>query len=221
METETDRKASRAEQDRPDRYRTTADLVMGLAWPMLVLGILLAYNGPVGEAIQLLLAKLERANRVEVGGLQFEIVEQARASGNPELVERLQGVRPDEVRLLLETGRSHVRLVGMRDASQTFSLPDRMELGALRALEARGLIRFEEPLNEFLSWLHGESFLSVRPAEGIDEMRLHFKARGDLNDREAARLRNQSYQLTPLGKSAWESVLGAINQQLAAPGGGL
>lgn len=211
---------SRSESDGAQRgglafYSETIKLVTGLAWPLFAIGVLLAYKEPVGQAIAATAKKFEAANKVAIGGLQLEIEEQARNAGNPELARRLAGLTPDAVRELLEVGRSKTILVG-RPAEGSpieYSIPGPSKMLVVRELEAKGLVRFAEDIDQFLKWIRSDLF---EPHERPDDDRFAFRPKRALTQSEMERLTRQSYSLTDLGKAAWETVIVAVNEELRA-----
>jgi hypothetical protein len=197
--------------------RTIVDLLKILAWPLLVLYFFFVVEAPLLEIFRQLPNKFSQATKVTVGSLSLEIQEKAIKSGNPALAERLGKLSAQAIEQLIRTDKTgKIVLVGLGDrrrGENAYTLPPRSALNALLELEARGLIEFREDLGAFLEFF--QKLPLKRETESVSD-RDRFLVVGPITSQQREQLDSQVYFLTDLGHQAYEAVVDAIADQLAA-----
>jgi hypothetical protein len=215
----TENKSQSPKEQQPDLgleiYRITVELVRGIAWPLLVLGILWTYRDTIRTIAIEVPKKFSAATKVAVGSLTLEIQEQARVFGSSDLATRLGKLSPEAVTELIKTGRSRMTLIGESKSSQdgrkSYFIDKDARIRAIQELAANGLLEVGEDLDRFLSWIHSERFERLS-TQGIQE----FRPVSPLSPDEERRLRDQYFRLNELGVKAWDAINEAILQQLSA-----
>jgi len=194
-------------------FRLLVELVRTLVWPAILIGAFIAFRQPIQTIAEELPLKFSAATKVSVGSLVLEIQQQAKATGNPQIAMLLGKLAPEAIKLLLETGRNPMGLVG-KGPSDTFSIPDEKNLKVIKELQAHGLVDSAEDIDGFLAWVYGGRF-HFQPNRS-DLGHQTFQPTTPLLPPETDRLNRQSYKLNSLGKMAWQAVLDAVLEQLRA-----
>lgn len=199
--------AESAAANRLEIFKTAAVLAQGLAWPMLVLFFIVSYRKPINDTMTQLPTKLSAATSVAVGGLSFEIKQQAAATGNPELTKQLANLSKDATIHLIEIGFTGRLYVSMEEQTGILRLEMR-RAEVLKELADAKLIFYLSDMSTMNKWLT-EAF-DVSQSNGV----MVFQPKKKLTAAELNCVRDFRYQLTPLGKSAYRAIIDAILVQL-------
>jgi hypothetical protein len=127
--------------------------------------------------------KFSETTRVSVGSLSFEIQESARAAGNPELADMINGLSAQAIALLLQIDTTKAGFIHYNPDRPVYYLPEQQEWNAMQELESKDLVEFKEPVKPFRDF--------------VDSLGLHQK-------RLAQRATNQSVRSPPMKSNASE-----------------
>ena len=200
-------------------------LIKAVVWPLLVVLLLILYHRPLDEVAALLPGVVAQAQKISVGGLSMEIQVQAKRTGGSALAEVLNELEPGDIEELIHTGRrSPWGLIGSGMTPAEWFLPSEAEMAKLKRLEA--LLEVIEDrkspsdgTKERISFDEFAARLRVSGAKQVDSGTPAESRRFELPrvppSEEIMRLRSTEYQLTKLGKDAFESILNAITAQLS------
>lgn len=195
-----------------DSYGIEIIKVIGaLAWPALIVGLVITFYKPLRKVAESLAAKVADANKLSVGSLSFEIGVKARQAGGLEFAEQVGTLSAAAVRAMLRCPPGQKTLLGTTrvDESNWYSLPDEQELGGLAELESKGFLIFRHPLRPFLE--------KVRelPVSEYETGRVWHKHQFPINSAEDRGFMEQTYSLTAKGHQASETIANAVAAQLA------
>jgi hypothetical protein len=124
-----------------------------LAWPLLVGGLLFAYRRPVRRMIDSLALKLSQASKLSIWTLSLEIEQQARQAGDPALATHVGKLSGQAIQELMQTpanGFMQLLAVVDFDGKRKYGLQKSETIDALKELEERGFVRFDQDLKPFL-----------------------------------------------------------------------
>jgi hypothetical protein len=194
------------------------ELLKGLAWPLLALTFFLIFKEPIRRTIALVPDKLEKADKGNIGSLSWEIQQHAREQGGSDLARRVGTLSPAAIDALINAPRFGGAGIlssygGIRD-DRGYVLPSEERFDGFRELEAAQLLRFQEPLADWLQFLktlplredssisfpHGRTMILTAP----------------LTPEQQRRVDAQHYELSPKGKQAVEAIVKALGEQLKA-----
>ena len=204
-------------------FRIAVDLVRALAWPAVLVGVLVAFRAPLAALANLLPAKLESAATVELGGIRVAASERIRSAANPELAMKLSGLSNYSIHHIMKSGEMPM-LIGMlyRDSKKKTSsgLPRLIfciygrDYDAEVQLFAAGLIEYTNGMGprETREWLEAHF---TRSRDCPDEGRLAYEANRDLTLEEMKGLDPYSYKLTPAGQKVYRAIFTTVLDQLA------
>ena len=196
-----------------EKVKLAIELLRIVAWPALVLALVIVYRVPIRSVMESLATKFAEASKVTIGTLSLEIQEKARQIGSSELARQVGTLSPSAIQELLQTPQHGTMILlstGEQDAVSTFALPSQSVLGALTELESKNMIRFREKLGSFMSFFRA---LPMRQIEGAPERTTYAPTRS-LSDTEVKRLNGQGYELTDTGRKATEAIVQAVVEQL-------
>ena len=210
--------AQQTADDREQRPRALAlvvELLRAVAWPLLTLGFVLMFYAPIRRMIELVPAKLDKADKANIGYLSWEIRQRVRQQGGTELARTVGALSPAAVEELIRIPRH-----GMMGLPGSYSgpngatgyvIPSSVRLNAFRELQSAQLIKFAKPFDDWLNYL---AVLPVReekadPNDGERTMVLEMP----LTPQQEEGVR-QSYELTPKGEQAVQAIVGVIGEQL-------
>lgn len=201
------------------RTKLTLDYLKVLAWPILIVSLLVAYRPPLSRMAESLASKLDKADTVKIGSFSLEVQERARDLGHPELGREIGQLSFDAIEELVRTPRTgDMILLSTNEhvSPPEYGLPPDAELAGLLELEKKGLIAFTEPIDEFLGSLRRVGQTLKRDSTARSEDRQWFLVQSA--DAELTRrLRHQGYRLTEAGRRAVEAISKAVAAQLARP----
>jgi hypothetical protein len=183
-------------------------------WPILVALILIVYSSQINGLI-----KAASKAKLSVPGFSVEVERQARKSGGYRLVAALNDLDPKDVEKLLNTGRGINRLVGQGTVQFPIILPPKPEMGSIRNLEEKGLLRLTNgknalSLSDFEAQLKTLPLKKADPEEQTKFDRPAFAATATLSTKQKQLLETE-YSLTELGEQAFDSIISAVTEQLS------
>jgi hypothetical protein len=192
------------------------DFLKVTSWPLLALTFFLVFRHDIARTIALVPDKLERADKGNIGSLSWEIQQRAKEQGGSDLAHRIGTLSPAAIEELIKTPRrgmagllgSYPGVGGVRG----YVMPSPQRLNGFRELGAAQLIRFTEPLDEWLKFV-GSLPLTEDPV-GTDSYSRALTIRTPLAAEVQRRIDGQDYELTPKGKQAVEAIVQVIGEQL-------
>jgi hypothetical protein len=199
-----------------DALKLLIDLTQALAWPLVALYALIYFRSPLRCALELLPEKLRNVSKVTVGSLSFEVQAYLQATGDNELLTVLPKVsrRAFEKLLDLKVTNHHYVLCArgtkVGAMGEGYLLRTDETLSPLRELEELGLVRFTEPLSEFVAFfetLPGYTTTTSYSGEG-------FVAIAPLAAEQVKRVDAEAYSLTDLGRRAYDAVFTVVVRQI-------
>ena len=84
------------------RSHVVLDYIKVLIWPVLIVGILVAYRPPIGEMLESFAEKIQAASKLEFGSFAMEVREQASALGGHELADEIGELSGEAIRKLMQ-----------------------------------------------------------------------------------------------------------------------
>src|SRR5258708_9440881 len=183
-------------------------------WPILFALILIVYSGEINGLI-----KATSKAKLSGPGFSVEVERQARKSGGHSLVAALNDLDPKDVEELLNTGRRANSLVGGGTDQFPFTLPPKQEMGSIRNLEGKGLLRLTHgknaiSLSDFETQFKSLPLRKADPEEQRKFDRPAFAATATLSTKQKQLLETE-YALTELGEQAFDSIISAVAEQLS------
>jgi len=183
-------------------------------WPILVALLLILYSGAINGLI-----KATSKAKLSGPGFSVEVERQARKSGGYSLVAALNDLDSKDIEELLNTGRRANRLVGEGTEQFPFTLPPKQEMGSIRNLEAKGLLRLSNgknaiSLSDFEAQFKSLPLRKADPKEQRMFDRPAFAATATLSTKQKQPLETE-YSLTELGEQAFGSIISAVAEQLS------
>lgn len=201
-----------------DTLAVIVALMKAIAWPILALVFFILFDNPIRRTIALIPDKLEKADKATIGSLSWEIQRRAREQGGSDLAMRVGNLSSAAVEELIKTPRDgsmgFVSTYARPDVPTAYIVPADSRMKGFRELESAQLLKFREPLSQWLDYLaslpmredktspvpYGRTLIPVRPLTGERKRRLE----------------EQSYELTPKGTLAVEAIVKAVGEQLNA-----
>jgi hypothetical protein len=194
------------------------DALKALAWPLLALMFFLTFQDAIRRTIVLVPDKLEKADKVNIASLSWEIQQRAREEGGPELARRVGTLSVGAVKELLAAPRNGIQGVvsGYSDSNgkRGFSVPPNDRFDGLRELESAQLVKFTESLKTWLPFVRSLLAMQSNGEQLPDGSRIVWPESLTAVQRE--RLDRQNYELTPKGRQALEAIVETIGEQLAS-----
>lgn len=202
----------KARAERQSGIVLLVDLAKAVAWPVLIMVLVIVFFAPIRKTLNLVPMKIESASKASIGSMSWEIERQALRQGGPELAQRVGRLSPAAIEELINTQRdTQVQLAS--DERMLISLPNNDRLIALRELREAGLISFEEPLEGFVDFM---TTLPLADQPSVNARRRVLRSVVPLSPQQLTRLGKETYGLTPKGVLAIESILRALAEQLQA-----
>lgn len=189
--------------DRSDTFSNVVKLIAALAWPVIVLCILVRFSNPLSETASLLPDLVRHATKVTAGGVTLEINEQAQASGGVELAVALKGLSPQARKLLLQVGESYWTQWSP-DGKRGYISGSSPE--PLTELYQRKLMSFTDNPDQFDRFVRSLGTLSYDAEASI----LKLQPAKKLSTDQEKRLRAQQFHLSELGKRAYDIILDVV-----------
>ena len=195
------------------------DLLKSLTWPLLVLTFFLMFHDAIRRTLALVPAKLEKADKGNVGSLSWEIQQHAREKGGGDLALRVGLLSPSAIEILIGAPRfGGAGLLSSKYAgvgeSGGYVIPFPERINAFRELESAQLIRCSEPLQTWLSYLDTLPLREDRTVTFAYGRNMVFTK--PLTPEQQRRVDSHYFELTPKGKQAVEAIVKAISEQLSA-----
>lgn len=200
---------------RPSTLAHISELLRAVAWPLLALGFVLLFYAPIRRLIEIVPAKLDKADKANVGYLSWEIQQRVRERGGTELARIVGALSPAAVEELIRIPRHGTMALpgsysGPNEA-RGYVIPSSVRSNAFRELRSAELIKFAKPFDD---WLNHLALLPVRE-EKVDpndgERTIVLATPLTPQQEEGVR---QSYELTPKGEQAVQAIVGVIGEQL-------
>jgi len=192
------------------------ELLKAIAWPLLALTFFIMFHSPIARTIALIPDKLEKADKGNIGSLSWEIKQQAKEQGGSDLAERVGTLSPAAIEELVKTPRdgSMGFVSSLSGRQNAYTIPFESRITAFLELEAAQLLRFKDPLADWLA------YVAKLPLQTDESVKLSYGrtvfATEPLTPQQHRKLDEQSYELTPKGKQAVEAIVTAIGEQLKA-----
>lgn len=181
------------------------DLIKALIWPVLILYVLLRYQSPISDTIDLLPNLIKHATKFSAGGVTLEIEQRAQESGNENLAIALKGLSPEARKLLLQVGDSYWTEWGKGVQGEYLTYRQT----ALNELVERKLVDFRpEGHGAFQKWIQGLGSISSTDGDATAPKML--RPNRTLSQEEEKRLLNEQFFLSPLGKKAYDVILDVV-----------
>ena len=198
-----------------EELKLLVELIAAIAWPAVVFYVLIAFRDPLRRAINQLPKKLGEASKVSVGSFSVEVQARLSASGDTEVIKALPDLTRGDLEVIIslrDTSHSH----GLVTRSQTgkdeesYSLPMVRDMDSLQHLDSLKLMRFTEPLTDFLSFFKALPQSSHYNLPG----RNPFVPKNQLNKDQIKRIESQAYSLTDTGRRVYDAIFSSVLQQL-------
>jgi hypothetical protein len=196
----------------PEETKTTTfgnivNLIKALAWPTLILYILLYYRQPISETLSLFPNLVRHASKFSAGGVTLEIEQVAQQSGNEQLAVALKGLSPPARKLLLQVGSSYWAewSKGAPGGPADYFSPDRPELDEL---VKRKLFTFKEDQRTFELWV--QTLGKITTSEDSNQRKRELRVSRPLTTEQQLRLTSQEFFLSPLGRKAYDVILDVV-----------
>jgi len=201
-------------------FELSVGLIRSLAWPLLLIILIFLYQDSIRETIDELPILVSRAQKLSVPGLSLEIETQALHKGGVGLARVLNKLSPKDIEQLLLTGPHTIQIVGTADSQDEYTLPNQAIMESLGRLENKGLIRFKNDEHE-ISFREFESKFRRLPwakitdqDKMVDPERVKFRLARPLSEEQRSLLLKTDYAVTDSGRTALDSIMTAIAQQL-------
>lgn len=199
--------------------KTTESIISSLkviAWPLVIIILVASFWNPIYNTIAQLPNLISSASKISVGPFTLEMERVAKAIGNESLGQLMGGLSPRAIELLIETGGARYILVGTDKGpnNNMITLPNEIDIEALKELNNKELLEFNEPLEEFLVFFQS---LGLIQDTSISASARYYKTSRPLTKEEINRLEDQMYFLTDLGKEAFDLVVRTISSYLETP----
>jgi hypothetical protein len=223
------RKIDMTEQ-RKTTFENINDLFKAILWPLIVLIIFFSYKAELNDIIRLIPKKLESSSKISVGSLSFEIEKTARKTGNEELGEIIKNLSEGSIRKLLTLGSGRHSVMIRNDVNEynkekSYTLP--RDFNILIELEKNGLLKADEPLDQFLSffkrlkpeekiWYMSNSGSTSRSRDStFDEKVVDLTiSTSKINSKELERIDRFGIELSEMGKKAFGIIVKVISEQI-------
>lgn len=201
-------------------FALSVSMVKGLAWPLLLIILVFLYHDSIRKTFDELPNLISHAQKLSVGGLSVEIETQALQKGGVGLAQVLNKLSPKDIEQLLLTGTHYIIIVGTTQRTDEYTLPNPAVMESLGNLEKNGLVKFTNREGHRISLQEFEAKFKALPwakQANQDKMgdseRVTFRLARPLSQDEKFILQTE-YSVTDLGKTAFDSVITAIAQQL-------
>ena len=203
--------------------KVLTNLLKAIAWPAIILLAFVEFGDDIKRTVHLLPCSIANANKLEVGPLKFEIKEQARQRGTPELADTIGKLPTEAIVLLLRIPSGTYGFAGKmpnQDNLKSLVVPNKEKFQLLSKLEQQNLVEFKpHPLADFIKTLD-QQHLPKRTLDTSDELRTEeFDVTG-LDEKIKMYLSDFTFNLSEKGKQAFSAVVSAINNQLNGTGPG-
>lgn len=196
-------------------YRITIELIKAVAWPLLVLYILIRYRVPLRRLILMIPQKLEHATKVSIGSLALEMQATLTNIGDVDLALEVPKLSREayETILTLTENENILTLItfsgGQGGERLKLASPEEMEVAL--ELERVGLIQGPEPIENFLTFAkslpHKKSLLGGATT---------WILRDSVKEEEFLRLMRFYCRITPKGRKLYEVMIDVILSSLTA-----
>lgn len=195
-------------------FESTIDAVKALAWPALVVAVIVVFFAPIERMVNGVATKLELADKVSIGSLSLEIVQRAREAGSPELAAQVGSLSPQAIERLLLTPRTGdvILLSTTSNHPDQLGLPKKARLDALIELSQKGFIEFREDIQVFVRDLRKLSIDARMTQTSEHDWFIIPEGAGSTT---FERYRRQGFKLTDKGRIASEAVIKAVTAQLS------
>lgn len=110
-----------------------------LIWPLLVIVFYSINYSEINTVFKILPKVLESSSKITVGDFVFEIEKSAKEKEQGYIFSILETLTPNEIKLILKTGDSGVRLFSVRTEDSTLSI-EKGHLELIRSLSKIGLV---------------------------------------------------------------------------------
>ena len=196
---------SSIEKSRLQRTESIIDIIAKmlrlLTWPLLILIIIIVFNSPISQTINLIPEMFEKSTEIEIANfLHLKVQEKAKSSGNEELASIIEGLSKEGIEWILKLGEGSYRVIGT-DGGRTgevthyFISPN---YPVWIELADRGLLESTQDLYKYKTF-----FDSLGPETGRISA-------DSLTERQKADLLNNWVKLSDTGKKAYDIVLEVI-----------
>ena len=204
---------------KPKWLETTETIVSSfkiVAWPLVILILLLFLWHPIADTFAKLPDLVSSSTKITIGSFSMEMDRVAKIIGNESLGRLMGGLSTRSIELLIETGNARYHFVGtqMGPTGDMIVLPNELDIEALKELENKNLLEFEQPIDDFMLFIQE---LDLVQDQSISSVKRYYDVTRPLTDKEISRLENQSYFLTDLGKEAFDLVVSTVVSQLEPP----
>ena len=195
------------------------EIIVALAWPVVVVFIAIWYREPLHRILTLLPFKLRNTKKLEVGKISLEIENRAIASGFPELTESLKNIPPESVKELLrkqdnDHGISFHGIWHGKDGDQTILMfPPAHQVEALQDLRNRGLISVAEDFDSYFEKLDNLGYIRTETEDNI-----YYNLGSDIDEihtEKMMEITKMHISVTPRGRMAVTALIDAMSSQLA------
>jgi hypothetical protein len=198
-------------QDSPPgkaRLEVWALFLKAILWPVIIAFLLIFFRAPVSDLVNQLPAALSRSDELSFAGLTVKLKQAANAQGNPELADLIGNLSPRAVETLMRMDAREAGFISSSPDNTTFYIPAPDDIGAYLELEKAGLVKFTQPLAEFVTFFKS---LGLKPNDSVPP---GYQTTGPLQSSDVNHLARFSYKLTDKGAKAKNLIIDVITPLL-------
>lgn len=190
-------------------------LIGVLAWPGVVLYVIISFHTPLKKLLEQLTKKFSEASasRISFGSLSLELENRLQQQGAGILAEAARKLSRGAFDLILRLGDpNHHHGLGSAGPN-LYYLPDPKMLAIILELHQAKLLAFTEPVEEFLRFVQTHSLVKhVASSSGQGHVVL---SKEGLTDIERKRVEHMNFRLNEEGKRVHDALLEILLTQLS------
>jgi hypothetical protein len=193
-------------------------LIQALAWPGVVLYIVISFRVPLKNLLEHLAKKFSESSKSKFsfGSLSLELESRLQQQGAKNLVEAARKLSHGGFDLILRLGdTSHSYGFG-NSGKDSYYLPDHKMMTAVLELNQAKLLNFPEPLDEFLRFVQTHPLVKhIADPSGKNLLGHVVLPKASLTENERNRVERMSFRLNEEGARVHDALLDILLAQLS------
>jgi|ERR1039458_1779379 hypothetical protein len=190
-------------------------LIGALAWPCVVLFVVILFHAPLKNLLQHLAKKFSEASKSKFsfGSLSLELENKLQQQGAGNLAEAARKLSRGAFDLILRLGDPNHHHGFGSAGSNSYYLPDHKMLATILELHQAKLLAFTEPVEEFLRFVQTHS--RVQYVANPSGQNFVVLSKEGLTDIERKRVEHMNFRLNEEGKRVHDALLEILLTQLS------
>jgi hypothetical protein len=193
-------------------------LIEALAWPGVVLYIVISFHAPLKNLLEQLAKKFSEASKSKFsfGSLSLELESRLQQQGAGNLAETARKLSRGAFDLILRLGDTNHTYGFGSNVNNLYYLPDYKMTATVLELNQARLLNFPEPPEEFLRFVQTHSLVKhIADPSGTNVLGHVVLPKEGLTDVERNRIEHMNFRLNEEGKRVHDALLEILLVQLS------